>query len=150
MTIDGLAPFYLWIKAAHVVSVITWMAGMFYLPRLFVYHTMVAPGTAESERLKVMERRLLKQIINPAMISTWTFGVLLVLTPGVIDWSAGWWHTKLTAVLLLSAFHGMLPGWWRAFVEDRNRHSHRFFRLMNEIPTVLMLVIVVMVIVKPF
>ena len=150
MTIAALLPFYLWIKAAHVISVITWMAGMFYLPRLFVYHCMVVPGTAESERLKVMERRLLKQIINPAMMSTWTFGTLLVLTPGVVDWSAGWWHTKLTAVLLLSGFHGMLPGWWRAFVEDRNRRSQRYFRMMNEVPTVLMLVIVIMVIVKPF
>jgi protoporphyrinogen IX oxidase len=150
MTIAALSPFYLWIKAAHVISVIAWMAGMFYLPRLFVYHCMVAPGTAESERLKVMERRLLKQIINPAMMSAWTFGILLVLTPGVIDWSAGWWHTKFAAVLLMSAFHGMLPRWWRDFVEDRNRRPQRFFRMMNEVPTVLMFVIVIMVIVKPF
>jgi protoporphyrinogen IX oxidase len=150
MTLEVLSPFYLWIKAAHVISVIAWMAGMFYLPRLFVYHCMVVPGTAESERLKVMERRLLKQITNPAMMSAWTFGILLVLTPGAVDWSAGWWHTKVVAVLLMSAFHGMLPRWWRDFVEDRNHRPQRFFRMMNEVPTVLMFVIVIMVIVKPF
>jgi putative membrane protein len=150
MTLDFLAPFYLWIKALHVISVIAWMAGMFYLPRLFVYHCEVAPGTAESERFKVMERRLLRQIINPAMIATWSFGILLVLTPGVIDWSAGWWHVKLLAVILMSALHGELSRWRRGFLEDRNTRSQRFYRIANEIPTVLVVIIVVMVIVRPF
>lgn len=151
MTIPALAVFYPWTKALHVISLIAWMAGMFYLPRLYVYHTMVAPGTAESERFKVMERRLFKQIINPAMMATWTFGLLLVLTPGVIDWKHdGWWHVKLLMVLLMSAFHGELSRWRRGFLEDRNRRSQRFYRIANEIPTVLMVIIVVMVIVKPF
>jgi len=151
MTIAALTTIYPWVKALHVASMIAWMAGMFYLPRLFVYHTMVAPGTTESERFKVMERRLLKQIINPAMMATWLFGLLLVLTPGVIDWAQdGWWHVKLAMVLLLSGFHGAMSKWRREFLEDRNRRSHKFYRLANEVPTVLMLVVVVMVIVRPF
>ena len=149
MTIPALAPVYLWIKAFHVMSVIAWMAGMFYLPRLYVYHCEVRPGSAESERFKVMERRLLRGIVNPAMIATWTFGILLVLTPGVIDWSAGWWHVKLAAVILMSVLHGELSRWRRDFLHDRNRHSARFYRIANEIPTVLMIVIVIMVIVRP-
>ena len=150
MTIGLLAPLYPWVKALHVMSVIAWMAGMFYLPRLYVYHCDLVPGSAESERFKVMERRLFKQIINPAMIATWSFGILLVLTPGVIDWGAGWWHVKLAAVLLLSGFHGELSRWRRAFLEDRNRRPARFYRIANEVPTVLMVVIVLMVIARPF
>ena len=145
MTIGFLAWFYPWTKAFHVISVIAWMAGMLYLPRLYVYHCDVRPGSAESERFKVMERRLLKQIINPAMIATWSFGVLLVLTPGVLDWSAGWWHVKLAAVILLSGFHGALSKWRRDFLEDRNARPQRFYRIANEVPTLLMVIIVVMV-----
>jgi protoporphyrinogen IX oxidase len=150
MTLAFLAPFYLWTKALHVISVIAWLAGMLYLPRLFVYHCEVAPGSAESERFKLMERRLFKQIINPAMIAAWTFGILLVLTPGAISWSAGWWHVKLACVLLLSAFHGMLSRWRKDFLQDRNRRPQRFYRIANEVPTLLMVVIVIMVIVQPF
>jgi protoporphyrinogen IX oxidase len=150
MTFAALSPFYLWIKAFHLISVIAWMAGMFYLPRLYVYHCEVKTGTAESERFKVMERRLLRQIINPAMIATWTFGVLLVLTPGVIDWSWGWWYVKLVMVILMSGFHGALSRWRRDFLEDRNRRSQRFYRIANEVPTLLVIIIVVMVIVRPF
>ncbi len=149
MTIALLAPFYHWIKAFHVMSVIAWMAGMFYLPRLFVYHCAIMPGSVEAERFKVMERRLFKQIINPAMIATWSFGILLILTPGVIDWHAGWWHVKLTSVLLMSGFHGALSRWRRDFLNDRNRHGERFYRIANEVPTVLMVIIVIMVIVRP-
>ena len=141
---------YEWIKALHVVAVIAWMAGMLYLPRLFVYHCDLKPGTAESERFKVMEHRLLKQITTPAMIATWVFGILLVLTPGVIDWSWGWWHVKLLAVLLMSGFHGALSKWRREFLEDRNTRPHRFYRIANEVPTLLLVVIVVMVIARPF
>ena len=147
----GLAALYPWTKALHVISVIAWMAGMFYLPRLYVYHTMLTPGSAESERFKVMERRLLKQIINPAMIATWCFGLLLVATPGVIDWvHDGWWYIKFAMVLLMSGFHGAMSKWRRDFLEDRNRRSHKYYRIANEVPTVLMVVIVIMVIVKPF
>ncbi|MCX7380588.1 MAG: protoporphyrinogen oxidase HemJ [Alphaproteobacteria bacterium] len=150
MTLGFLAHTYLWVKAFHVMSVIAWMAGMFYLPRLFVYHCMVHPGSAESERMKVMERRLLKQIINPAMIATWIFGLLLVLTPGVIDWSSIWPWVKLAGVLAMSAFHGKLVVWRRDFMEDRNTRPQRYYRIANEVPTLLMFVIVIMVIVRPF
>jgi putative membrane protein len=151
MTIDALAGAYPWIKALHVISVIAWMAGLFYLPRLFVYHTMTAPGSAESERMKVMERRLYRQIMMPAMLSSWLFGLLLVLTPGIIDWqSMGWWHVKLLCVLLMTLFHFLMDVWRNGFLEDRNLRSQRFFRIINEIPTVLMIVIVIMVIVRPF
>jgi protoporphyrinogen IX oxidase len=151
VTIPFLAALYPWTKALHIISLIAWMAGMFYLPRLYVYHTMLATGSPESERFKVMERRLLKQIINPAMIATWLFGLLLIVTPGVVDWAHdGWWHVKLTMVLLMSGFHGAMSKWRREFLEDRNRRGHKFYRVANEIPTVLMVVIVVMVVVKPF
>ncbi len=150
MTIDVLTVFYPWTKALHVISMVAWMAGMFYLPRLYVYHCDMQAGSRESERFKVMEYRLLRQIINPAMIATWLFGILLVLTPGVIDWASGWWHLKLTAVLLMSGFHGAMSKWRRAFMEDRNTRSHRYYRIANEVPTLLLMVIVVMVIVRPF
>jgi len=149
MTISALAPLYLWIKAFHVISMIAWMAATFYLPRLFVYHCQVPPGSAESERFKVMEYRLMKAIMNPAMIATWCFGILLVLTPGIIDWTAGWWHVKLTCVLLMSGLHGAMSRWRKDFLNDRNRHSEKFYRIANEVPTVLMVLIVIMVIVKP-
>ncbi len=150
MTLEFLAPFYLWTKSFHLVSVIAWMAGIFYLPRLFVYHCGVARGSAESERFKVMERRLLKQIMSPAMLATWFFGVLLVLTPGAVDWSAGWWHVKLVSVLAMTGLQGAMSKWRRNFMEDRNVKPHTFYRVANEVPTVLMVVIVIMVIVKPF
>ena len=145
-----LTGLYLWVKALHVISMIAWMAGLFYLPRLFVYHCTVPVGSSDSERFKVMERRLLKQITTPAMIATVLFGAILVITPGVIDWSAGWWHLKMLAILMMLAFHGKLSRWRRDFLEDRNTRSERFYRIANEFPTVLMLIIVVMVIVKPF
>jgi putative membrane protein len=151
MVISGLQAFYPWIKAFHLMAVIAWLAGLFYLPRLYVYHCQTKPGSAESERFKVMERRLLKQITIPAMVTAWILGALLVLTPGVIDWRAdGWWHVKLLCVLLLSGFTGALSKWRRNFAQDANRKSERFYRIANEIPTVLMAVIVIMVIVKPF
>jgi putative membrane protein len=150
MTIGFLAWFYPWTKAFHIISMVAWMAGMLYLPRLYVYHCDVPRGSLESERFKVMERRLMRLITNPAMIATWSFGILLVLTPGVIDWSAGWWHVKLLAVVLMSAMHGELSRWRRWFLEDRNTRSQRFYRIANEVPTVLLLIIVVMVIVRPF
>jgi protoporphyrinogen IX oxidase len=150
MTIAWLAPLFLWIKALHVIAVISWMAALLYLPRLYVYHCEAAAGSAESERLKVMERRLLKTIATPAMIGAWLFGILLVLTPGGVDWHAGWWHVKLLAVILLSGFHGALSRWRKDFLADANRRSQRFYRIANEIPTVLMVIIVLMVIVRPF
>jgi putative membrane protein len=150
MTIGFLAWFYPWTKAFHIISMVAWMAGMLYLPRLYVYHCDVPRGSLESERFKVMERRLLRQIINPAMIATFAFGIMLVLTPGILDWSAGWWHVKLAGIVLLSGFHGMLSRWRRDFLEDRNTRLPRFYRIANEVPTLLMVVIIIMVVVQPF
>ena len=149
MTIAALAPFYRWELAFHVMSIIAWMAAMFYLPRLYVYHCQLAPGSAESARFKVMERRLLKQIATPAMISSWTFGILLILTPGAISWSAGWWWTKFVCVILMSGFHGALSKWRKNFLNDANTKPERFYRIANEVPTILMVIIVIMVFVKP-
>jgi len=146
-----LATVYPWTKAFHVISVIAWMAGIFYLPRLFVYHCQTARGSAESERFKVMERRLYKQIMLPAMLSTWLFGILLVLTPGVVAWSPfNWWHLKLAAVLAMTGFQGACGKWRRLFLDDRNQKPERFYRIANEVPTVLMIVAVIMAIAKPF
>nr|WP_295742176.1 protoporphyrinogen oxidase HemJ [uncultured Acidocella sp.] len=131
------------------MSFTAWMAGMFYLPRLYVYHCQTKAGSVESERFKVMERRLLKQIINPAMISTFIFGVLLVLTPGAVSWSAGWWWTKIVALVLMFGFHGACSRWRRDFLNDSNRRPERFYRIANEVPTILFIVIVIAVVVKP-
>lgn len=140
---------YLWIKALHVISIIAWMAGQLYLPRLYVYHCEATPGSESSERFKVMERRLLRAIMNPAMIAAYVFGItMLVLEPGWLH--QGWLHAKLLFVALLTVNHGMLARWRKDFEADRNRHSQRFFRMMNEVPTVLMIGIVIFVIVKPF
>jgi protoporphyrinogen IX oxidase len=145
-----LTTLYPWIKSFHIISVVAWMSGLLYLPRLFVYHCDTIPGSTDSERFKVMEYRLFKQITNPAMMATWTFGILLVLTPGVIDWSAGWWHVKLTCVVLMSGFHGAMSKWRREFMEDRNTRSQKFYRIANEVPAILLIVIVIMVIARPF
>ncbi len=139
---------YLWFKAIHVIAIIAWMAGMLYLPRLFVYHCEMEPGSRESERFKVMERRLLRAIINPAMIAAWIFGILAAFS--IDAWSDGWFHAKLFLLLLMQLAHAALARWRRAFAEDRNTHSARFYRSVNEIPTVLMIGIVILVIVKPF
>jgi len=141
---------YPWLKALHVISVIAWMAGMFYLPRLYVYHCETTPGSAESERFKVMETKLLRLIINPAMIAAWLFGGALASIPGVIDWGSGWPWVKAAAIILMTGFHGALSKWRREFLDDRNRKTARFYRLANEVPTVLMIIIVIMVIVRPF
>ena len=145
-----LVPLYPWVKSLHVISIIAWLAALLYLPRLYVYHCDVPRGSVEGERFKVMERRLLKQIASPAMMAAWTFGILLVLTPGVIDWRAGWWHVKLASVIVLTVFHMALSRWRRDFLEDRNTRSQRFYRIANEVPTALMVLIVLMVIARPF
>ena len=149
MTIEALGPYLLWTKSLHVIAVIAWMSAMFYLPRLYVYHCEVPRGSEASERFKVMERRLLKQLMTPAMIATWCLGILLVLTPGAVDWSAPWWHVKLTGVILMSGFHGAASKWRRDFLEDRNLRPQRFYRIANEVPTVLMVIIVIMAIAQP-
>ena len=141
---------YPWIKSLHIISVISWMAGLLYLPRLFVYHCDAAPGSAESERFKVMERRLLRAIMNPAMIATYAFGALLASTPGIVDWSQGWIYAKLSFVAALTVLHHLFGRWRSDFAHDRNRQSPRTLRIMNEGPAVLMVGIVVFVVVKPF
>ena len=139
---------YLWVKAVHVVAVISWMAGMLYLPRLFIYHCDAPTGSQQSETFKVMERRLLRIIMNPAMIVSWVLGVWLAWQADFF--SSPWFHVKLFAALVLSWAHGNFSAAVRAFAEDRNEKTTRYWRLMNEVPTVLMIVIVIMVIVKPF
>ena len=139
---------YLWIKALHIIAVIAWMAGMLYLPRLFVYHCTAPAGSPQSETFKVMERRLLKAIINPAMATTWVFGLTLVWLG---DWhKAHWFQAKFLLVIALSVLHGMFVRHWRAFAEDRNSHSAKYFRIINEVVTLCLIVIVVLVVVKPF
>ena len=146
-----LAEFYPWIKAFHIISVIAWMAGMLYLPRLFVYHCDAEPGSVQSETFKVMERRLLKAIINPSMIVAWVLGLTLAFTPGIVDWSSdGWMHVKLVLVLAMSAVHGSLAKHVKLFAADKNEKSAKFFRILNEVPTVILICVVILVVVKPF
>ena len=140
---------YDWIKALHVISVIAWMAGLMYLPRLFVYHADAAAGSEKSETFKVMERRLYRGITTPAMIATWVFGLAMVFH-GLIDWSSIWPWIKAASVLALSGIHGVFGRLRRDFANDRNTRPAKFFRMINEVPFILAIVIVVMVIVKPF
>jgi protoporphyrinogen IX oxidase len=139
---------YLWLKAFHIIAIIAWMAGMLYLPRLFVYHCVAERGSVQSETFKVMERRVLRAIINPAMAVAWVLGLWLAWSG---NWfSAPWLHGKLLLVVLLSGFSGMLTRWTKDFAADRNQYSQKFFRIMNEVPTILMIGIVLLVVLKPF
>jgi len=140
--------YYDWIKAAHIFMVIAWMAGMLYLPRLFVYHARATKGSELSETLKVMERRLMRGIINPAMVLTWILGLTLATIGD--HWSEGWLHGKLALVLGMSIVHAGLSRWRKQFERDENRHTERFYRIMNEVPAVLLIGILILVVVKPF
>ncbi len=145
---NALANYIDWILAFHIIAVIAWMSGMLYLPRLFVYHTQTQPGSESSERFKVMERKLLRGIINPSMIAVWILGPTLAwLTGAYLD---VWLQIKFALVIVLSGIHGFLVRYWRAFEADRNTHSERFFRVLNEVPAVLMILIVILAAVKPF
>jgi putative membrane protein len=139
---------YLWLKALHVIAVISWMAGMLYLPRLFVYHAASEPGSTQAETFKVMEARLLKFIMTPAMIVTWIAGIALVVLGQWVG--AGWFHAKLALVLVMTVMHGLLSHWVTEFSYERNKHSQKFYRIINEIPTVLLILIVILAVVKPF
>jgi putative membrane protein len=139
---------YDWLKALHVIALIAWMAGLLYLPRLFVYHCESPKGSIQSETFKIMERRLLKAIMNPAMIATWLLGLVLAWQGGWF--TAGWLHAKLALVVGLSAVHGFLAKSVRIFAADRNERPARFYRILNEVPTLLMIGVVILVIVKPF
>jgi len=146
---DFLSGAYPWVKSIHVMAVIAWMAGLFYLPRLFVYHAEEGPVGSDADRLlQVMESKLLRLIMNPSMITTWLFGLALVLTPGIVDWSAVWPWAKGASVLAMTWFHHWLSLRRKDFAEGRNLLAGRRYRIMNEVPTLLMIVIVVAVIVK--
>jgi putative membrane protein len=140
---------YLWVKAVHVIAVIAWMAGQLYLPRLFVYHAASPVGSQQSETFKVMEEKLMRIIMNPAMIVAWICGLTMIaLNPALL--SQGWLAVKLVLVLFLSGMHGVMSRWRRNFATDRNTRSQRFYRMVNEVPTLALIVIVIMVIVRPF
>uniref|UniRef100_Q07UP4 Protoporphyrinogen IX oxidase n=1 Tax=Rhodopseudomonas palustris (strain BisA53) TaxID=316055 RepID=Q07UP4_RHOP5 len=139
---------YLWVKALHVIAVIAWMAGMLYMPRLFVYHCTAEIGSVQSETFKIMERRLYKAIMNPAMMTAWVVGLYIAWEQNYF--MDAWFHAKLAMVVLMTVIHVMLGRYVRAFAADRNAHSHKFYRIINEIPTLLMIGAVIFVIVKPF
>jgi len=146
--IELSATAYLWVKALHVISVIAWMAGLLYLPRLFVYHANATPHSEASETFKIMERRLLRAIMNPAMLSSLLFGGLMLADIST-DWISGWLHAKLGGAFLLVVLHMMMSKWRREFAEDANTRSHKFYRYANEAPTLLMILIVIMAVLKP-
>ena len=145
-----MAEYYLWFKALHIISVIAWMAGMLYLPRLYVYHADAETGSVQSETFKIMERRLLRAIMNPSMIFVFVFGGLMLATPGGVDWSMGWIWAKLAMLAVMVMIHGLLARWRRDFEADRNFRPAKFYRMWNEAPTVPLIVIVIMAVVKPF
>lgn len=147
MTVAGLYP---WLKALHIISVIAWMAAMLYLPRLFVYHANAEPGSDKSETFKIMERRLLRAIMTPAMVASLLFGGALLLLPGIVDWHAGWIWIKIAMVAGLLIIHERLASWQRDFARDSNRKTARFYRMVNEVPAVLVIATVVLAVVKPF
>jgi putative membrane protein len=145
-----LSDLYPWTKALHIISIIAWMAGLLYLPRLFVYHAEAAAGSDKAETFKIMERRLLRAIMNPAMVAAYLFGTMLLLTPGIADWSSGSLYTKLVFVGILTVLHHVFALWRKAFALDRNPRSVGLYRAMNEAPALLMIGIVIMVVVRPF
>ncbi len=146
--IEFFATYYNWFLFLHIVTVISWMAGMFYMPRLFVYHSRLAVGSEASEMFKEMERKLIRIIINPAMILAWIFGLCMAF--GQDYWGDIWFQVKFFCVMVMSAFHGFLSRWRRQFARDENTHSEKFYRIVNEIPTIFMIFIVFLVIMKPF
>jgi putative membrane protein len=141
---------YPWFKAIHIIAVMSWMAGLLYLPRLFVYHVEVEFNSTEDRRFQIMERRLLRAIMNPAMLVSYIFGILLILTPGIVDWSSAWIWLKILAILVLTGCHHAMGKWRKDLAEGTNQKSQRYFRVANEVPTISMIIIVIMVVVKPF
>ena len=139
---------YAWLLALHIIAVIAWMAGMLYLPRLYVYHATAEPCSELAGTFKLMERRLLRAIINPAMIAAWIFGLLLAWRGD--HWGEGWFHAKLVLLLAMQLIHASYARWRRQFAADANRHGARFYRVMNEAPTLLMILIVLLAVLKPF
>jgi putative membrane protein len=144
-----LMVWYEWFRMAHILFFVSWMAGMFYLPRLFVYHATVSEGSEASETFKIMERKLLTIIMNPAMVATWLFGILMLLANPALLYEV-WMLAKLVAVIALTAMHFIFAGWQKMFARDANKRSHRFYRIMNEVPTILMIIIVILAVIEPF
>lgn len=143
---------FIWFKALHVISVIAWMAGMLYLPRLYAYHVDAEPGSKQSEDFKIMERKLLRGIINPSMIAAWVFGGLMLwigFGAGFYE-GAGWLHVKLLMVIVMTGIHGVFAKWRKTFEADQNTRSARFYKFWNEVPAVLMIIIVIMAVAEPF
>ncbi|MBV1707986.1 MAG: CopD family protein [Hyphomicrobiales bacterium] len=149
MTIDALLPWYRELLALHVMSVIIWMAGMIVLPLIYARHVAVAPELARGAGFVELEQGIIKRLVNPAMYAAWGFGTLLILTPGAISWSADWWRTKFTAVLVLSAYHGALSIWRRALRDGTNRRSAVFFARVTLVPIAFVILVVSMVIIQP-
>jgi protoporphyrinogen IX oxidase len=145
-----LSAAYPWVKALHIIAVIAWMAGLLYLPRLYVYHADLPAESSRAAMLAIMERRLYHGIMLPAAVMSYGFGLVLAATPGIIDWQRGWIWAKLGLVVLLTAFHILLGYWRRDLARGRHTHSPKFYRVMNELPTVIMIVIVLLVVVRPF
>lgn len=148
--IEFLQTHYLWVKAFHLIAMICWMAGLLYLPRLFVYHADAPIGSQMDQTFKTMEKRLLRFIMNPAMIATWFFGLSLIVTNPTVMQGQGWMHAKLALVILLSIFHAALSRWRKSFDRGERPHPARFFRIINEVPTLMMIIIVCLAVVKPF
>jgi putative membrane protein len=149
--VSGIAaPLYPWLKSLHIIAVIAWMAGLLYLPRLYVYHAGAPPGSNRAAMLEIMERRLLRGIMLPAAVMTYGFGLALAALPGTVDWQRGWIWAKLALVAVLTGFHLLLARWRRRFAAGRYPHSQRFYRIVNELPTVVMIAIVLLVVLKPF
>jgi putative membrane protein len=144
-----MSDFYEWFKALHIISVITWMAGIFYMPRLFVYHTKAKIGSEMDKTFQTMEHRLLKIIMNPSMISTYVFGLIMAYIYGLAALGV-WFHIKMLAVIILTIIHGLLARWRKDFAAGKNLHSEKFYRIFNEVPVLMMIVAVIMVVVKPF
>ncbi|MCC8416851.1 MAG: protoporphyrinogen oxidase HemJ [Rickettsia endosymbiont of Gnoriste bilineata] len=144
-----MASYYLWFKAFHLISAISWMVGLLYLPRLYVYHSRVAVGSESDKTFQLMESKLLRIIMNPAMISTYTLGIINSYIYGLVALGT-WFYIKMTVVLCITIFHGLLSRWQNNFVDGKNNHSEKFYRMVNEVPALLMIIAVIMVIVKPF
>ncbi len=147
---DFITHHYLIIKSLHIIFMVCWMAALFYLPRLFVYHSRVLPNSESSELFKIMELRLMRIIMTPSMIGTWFFGLCLLGVQGIMTSPLGWLHAKLLLVIILSAFHGLSVKWMKDFAMDRNTKSETFYRVMNEVPTLIFIFIVFLVVIKPF
>lgn len=147
---DFILTHYQWFKALHIIAVIAWMAGMLYLPRLFVYHVDAEQGSVQSETFKIMERRLLKFIMTPALIATWLFAILMIAANSETLMQSGWFHAKFLLVFIMSGIHGVFSKWVKVFAADANQKTAKFYKIWNEVPTVLMIIIVLLAVVKPY